>query len=97
MRDGAEFRAGTMLTNEFSLLAMVEMQPSGAADAYVTWDSVSGKLYQVEFKAGANYRDTNTAFTAVNGVIAATGPTAGTLVTNGLVVPGHFRVRLVEP
>ncbi len=97
MPDGPEIRAGTGVTDENSLLQMVELIPAPPHNLNVIWDSVVGKNYQVEFKDG-DLTDTNTSFAAVSGVILASGLSSQTTITNALNYPGgHYRVKLVEP
>lgn len=97
MPDGPEFRAGTDVANAASLLVMVELVPAPPHNLDVYWDSVAGKSYLVEYKAG-DLTDTNDFFNPASGVVTATGLVARTTITNALNnVGGHYRVKLVEP
>jgi hypothetical protein len=95
MADGSEFRAGTDLTNAASLLVMVELRPAGGSDLEVSWDSVAGKQYQIEYTADDLAQ--NPTYSAVSGVITATSSMSAVLIDDGLLQPaGHYRVLLVE-
>lgn len=97
MPDGPEVRAGTDLQNPDSLLVMVQMLPyeSGPSDLLMSWDSVTGKTYQVEFTT--NDLAQAPVFADINPTVTATGLVAYTVITNGLDLGAtHFRVRLVE-
>ncbi len=97
MADGPEFRAGTELTNNTSLLQMVELIPVPPMNLDIVWDTVDGKDYEVEYKSG-DLADTNEPFSVISGVISATGLVSRTTVTNALANPGgHYRVKLIEP
>jgi hypothetical protein len=97
MADGPEFRAGTQVTNETSVLAMVELVAAPPDNLDVIWDSVAGKQYQVEHKAG-DLTDTNDPFYAISGVLSATDLVTRTTITNALLSSGgHYRVKLIEP
>lgn len=95
MPDGPEFRAGTQVTNNTSLLLCVQLQPAGGANVRVYWDSVTGKQYRVE--RTVDNLDQNPLFTNVSAVITAVTWVTETVITNGLDDPdAHYRVRLVE-
>lgn len=97
MADGPEFRAGTELTNDTSLLQMVELIPVPPSNLDISWDSVDSKEYEVEYKSG-DLTDTNDPFNTISGVITATGLVSRTTITNALANPGgHYRVKLIEP
>lgn len=96
MGDVQEWRAGTDLNNNLSLLAMVQLSPQGSDRMGVQWDSVSNKAYQVEFRPGDLSNSTN-AYQAVSGVITALDLSTSVVVTNDVSPVGHYRVRLVEP
>ena len=49
MTDRAEYLAGTDPRDDFSVLRIVQIQPD-AIGVHVTWESVPGKLYRVQFK-----------------------------------------------
>lgn len=91
--DGDEFRAGTGILDENSYLAMVTIRSGPAGQIVAEWDSVVGKVYQLQHAVipdgGIDY-----VFSNVNTAVNATGVVAATTVTN---LPfGVFRVRLVE-
>ncbi len=48
--DLAEFRAGTAPTNTSSVLRVITLTSLGDGSRRVVWQSVAGKLYQVQFK-----------------------------------------------
>jgi len=95
MLDGNEVVAGTDPNDHTSLLVMVELIPAGGGNLEVMWDSVSGKVYQLEYTTNA-LTDV-VAFAPINPQVTATGLTASTIVTNGTVPPAgtSFRVRVV--
>lgn len=96
MIDGDEFRAGTGILDENSVFVAVWLQPDAIGNAFLSWDSVAGKRYQVECMDSAEISPV--AYTNVSDVIAATGELTETTITNGLLSGmGKFRVRLVEP
>ena len=94
--DVQEWRAGTGLLDAQSLLAMVQLSPVSADLMNVTWDSVTAKVYQVEFRPGDLGNSTN-AYQAVSSVITAQSFSTSITVTNDISPIGHYRVRLVEP
>ena len=95
MADGAEFRAGTGVTNSSSFLAMVQLVPSGSSDLSVIWDSVVGKQYVIEYTA--DDLKNNPVYTNVTDVLSATGIMTSATITNGMLNEGgHYRVRLAE-
>jgi len=95
MLDGNEVVAGTDPNDQTSLLVMVELIPASGGNLQVMWDSVSGKVYQLEYTTNA-LTDV-VAFAPINPHVTATGLTASTIVTNGTVPPAgtSFRVRVV--
>lgn len=95
MLDGNEIVAGTDPNDQTSLLVMVELIPATGGNLEVMWDSVSGKVYQLEYTTNA-LTDV-VAFATINPQVTATGLTASTIVTNGTVPPAgtSFRVRVV--
>lgn len=96
MGDQHEWRAGTQITNSASLLAMVQLEHVGEPVMEVVWDSVAGKQYQVEHKAGDLLAATP--YVPVSSTVTATGFSMRVSVTNERGEPiGNFRVRLVEP
>ena len=95
MADGPEIRAGTGVTDPESLLQMVWLTPQPPYDMGLSWDSVTGKTYQVQFTT--NDLAQEPIFEDINGAVLATGTVSATIVTNGLLLPAaHYRVRLVE-
>lgn len=96
MSDQHEWRAGTVLTNSASLLAMVQLEHLDEPVMDVVWDSVAGKQYEVERRYG-DLLSTGE-YVTVSSVITATGFSSRVSVTNTPGEPvGHYRVRLVEP
>lgn len=96
MADGQEWRAGTLMTDSHSVLAMVQLHPVDDALVDVTWDTVTGRVYQVEFRPGEP-GDTTNAYEAVSGIVTALTASTTLTVTNNLAPLGHYRIRLVEP
>ena len=94
--DVQEWRAGTDLNDQQSLLAMVQLHPLSADLINVTWDSVTAKVYQIEFRPG-DLRDSTNTYQAVSSIITAQTFSTTITVTNDLAPIGHYRVRLVEP
>ncbi len=94
MIDGHEIRAGTDPLDVDSLLIMVKLQPHTGNNVLLTWDSVPGKTYQVQFIEA--FTD-GAVFSNLNAAVTASGDTASTVVTNGLLFPQSiYRVFLVE-
>lgn len=94
MIDGHEIRAGTDPLDVDSLLIMVKLQPHTGNNLLLTWDSVPGKTYQVQYVEALT---NNATFVNINAPVSASGPTASTVVTNGLLYPqSAYRVYLVE-
>jgi hypothetical protein len=95
MMDGHELAAGTDLNDPSSLLMMVEILPGENGNMEVMWDSVLGKVYQLEYTT--NSLTDEVAFVPLNPAVTAAGPMASTVVTNGTVPENisAFRVRLI--
>jgi hypothetical protein len=95
MADGAEFRAGTDVLDQASLLMMVELRPQSGGNLDICWDSVLGKQYVIEYTAD-DLRN-NPVYTDVTGILTATGSVCSTTISGGLLQQGgHYRVRLSE-
>ena len=95
MADGPEIRAGTGVTDDSSLLQMVWLTPLPPGDMGISWDSVVGKTYQIQYTTNDLAQDP--VFVDVNAQVTAIDVTSTTVVTNGLYLDAaHFRVRLVE-
>ena len=93
MADNSEFRAGTDLNDATSLLVMVQLFPAGGNDLTLSWDSVAGKSYQVEYTENMD----NPSYSDVSDVVQATDSTTQVTITDGLLNGlGHYRVKLVE-
>jgi hypothetical protein len=74
---------------------MVELRPLGGGDLKVTWDSVAGKQYVIEYTSDDLCN--NPTYNDVSGIISATGGISDATVSGGLLQPGgHYRVRLSE-
>ena len=96
MSDGDEFRAGTGLTDADSALLMVRVIPQAGGALRADWESVPGKSYQLQYRAG-NLDDPSGAFSNVSEVASATGDVTSVVMTNGASFPmGIFRVVLSE-
>jgi len=94
--DMDEFRAGTLLNDEESFLAMVELKPQDHTEMMVQWSAVEGKSYQLQYTT-EELTSTNLMFWNINSVVNATGSVAYTFVTNNLPETiKSFRVLLVE-
>jgi hypothetical protein len=94
-RDGqnnrAEFLSGTDPTNPFSALRVRTVTPLSATSARVSWNTVPGRTYQVQ------YKDNLTAgWTTLSGQVTATTTTASTLDTSALRPSQRF-YRVVLP
>lgn len=95
MPDGPEVRAGTDLNNASSLLMMLQIGSAEPNDIVLSWDAVTGKVYQVEYTTDDLAR--NPVFMDINPPVAPTSTLAVTVITNGLDFGAtHFRIRLVE-
>lgn len=94
MLDGHEILAGTDANDSTSLLEMVEIFPAPGGNMTMQWDSVPGKLYQLEYTT--NSLTDVVAFAPINSPVTAVADVSSTVVTNGTVPPtAGFRVRLV--
>lgn len=95
MPDGPEVRAGTDLNDSESLLMMVQIGAENPSDVVLTWDAVTGKVYQVEYTT--NDLAQSPVFMDINPPVAPTSSLAVTVITNGLDFGAtHFRIRLVD-
>ena len=95
MIDGWEFRAGTDMKDETSVFLAVHISAASPDDALLSWASVAGKQYQVEYMdiTGAG----PLCYSNVSAVITADSEMTATTITNGLSGgTGKYRVRLVE-
>lgn len=95
MIDGWEFRAGTDGKDDKSVFVAVHIAAASSTDALLSWATVVGKQYQVE------YMDITDAgplcYSNVSAVITADSEATITTITNGLSGgTGKYRVRLVE-
>lgn len=94
MLDGHETRAGTGAMDPTSLLVMVQLSSAGGDNLRVTWDSVPGKKYQLQFVEALTNGAT---FANIGGVVTAAEDETSGIVTNGLLNPAAtYRVQLVE-
>ncbi len=95
MSDLEEFRAGTGLGDPSSFLSMDAIR-GGNHLMQVTWDSVSGKTYQIQAALGS-LNDPDVTFTNVGGPVVATGSLSSIAFTNGAAGDvQQFRIRLVD-
>ncbi len=92
--DYMEVLAGTNPLDDESFLQMVDLARGADANLLVSWSSVSGKTYQVEYTTNSlaaavvNYLD-------LYDPVQATGLVTSVTFTNGaLLHANHFRVRL---
>lgn len=90
--NAAEDLAGTNPLDATSVFRVLSIVPNGAANAWqVTWTSVVGKRYQVEYSLDL----TTGSFTAVSAVLTATSAT--TSYTDQSTTPrGFYRVRVMN-
>jgi hypothetical protein len=96
MADGLEFRAGTDLNDASSLLRIIALRPTPGNDLSVTWNSVSGKQYRIEYSS--QNLCNNMVYTNASDVISATGSVSSTTISGGLQLGGgSYCVRLVAP
>jgi len=96
MNDGAEYRAHTNPNDPNSNLAVARLLPGGGANLIVSWSSVSGMVYQVEYSAEKR-PDKHSSYVNAGTAVTATGTESQLLVANGLNDPERtYRVRLVE-
>lgn len=97
MRDGDEIRAGTDAGDEHSNLAIIEMITFDGPDVNITWSSVAGKSYQLQFAPEQLSVQGGPSYSNISAVITATGSSTGTTVTNGLLMgQGEYRIGLIE-
>ncbi len=95
LSDLEEFRAGTGLGDPSSFLSMDAIR-GGNPLMHVTWDSVSGKTYQIQSALGS-LNDPEVTFTNVGGPVVATGSLSSIAFTNGAVGEvQQFRIRLLD-
>ncbi|MBU0676911.1 MAG: hypothetical protein KJ626_02250 [Verrucomicrobia bacterium] len=95
MIDGHEVRAHTDLLDPDSLLQVARIRRGSGTDAIVSWDAVSGVVYQVEATIG-NPGD-HASYSNVGSQVAASGSESEVTVSGGLSGPTRtYRVRLVE-
>lgn len=93
MNDGNEHLAGTDPLDQYSLLMIVEMTPSGS-DMVLRWDSVPGKRYRVEYTTDP--LDADPDFDIVSDVIHADNDVSEITIIYGLLGPeGTFFVRVL--
>jgi YD repeat-containing protein len=71
-RDSYEFFAGTNPTNSTSALRLLSRPVVSGGDTLVEWQSVSGRMYRLQFKNTL----TDATWQAVSGDVTATGATA---------------------
>jgi hypothetical protein len=95
--DYLEIMAGTTALDDTSFLSMVELTPVDNESLMVQWESVPGKIYQVQI-ATQNLSDPSLVFVNVNPPVTATGVKTSMVIANGLSeLITHIRVRLVLP
>ncbi len=95
MGDWQEVRAGTDPLDADSLFIMAWVRAGEEHSAVVAWDSIPGRLYQVEYTPD-DLRD-NPVYQNVSAVLTASSSVTEATVPNGLLSnEGHFRIRLVE-
>lgn len=89
-----EFASGTDPWDEQDFLGITLMQPVPLNDVIIGWQSVTGKVYQVQFTTN----DLSLVqYESIPGYITATGEITQLLVPEGLGPPiRHYRVRLIQ-
>ncbi len=93
MTNDEEFQAGTGPHDENSFLGITLMQPVPLNDVIIGWQSVTGKVYQVQFTTNEL---SLVQYESIPGYITATGEITQLLVPEGLGPPvRHYRVRLI--
>lgn len=96
MNDGDERRARTGILDSNSVFVVAWLQRGSDEDAVVSWESVTGVQYQVEFTD--NNLDSEGVFSNVSDVVTAADVVTSVLIPYGLQSErGIYRVRLVEP
>jgi hypothetical protein len=91
--DGEEMLAGTDALDPGSRLTMVAATPLGE-DALVTWNSVDGIRYRLEYTAEG--LELNPVYSLVDLVVAGKGSTTTVLVPGGMVAEqGSYRVVVI--
>lgn len=95
MLDGEEYRAGTSPTDAQSAFIMAWVVVGDNDDAYIAWESVPGKRYQVEFTPDDLKEDP--IYENISAVVTASSSVTQTLIPSGFLDEGGaYRVRLVE-
>jgi YD repeat-containing protein len=93
LNDFAEFIAGTNPTNSASVFRVTQFATSGQTNALITWSSVSGKTYRVQFKNAL----TNPVWINLAGDITAAAATTSKTETNLSGQASRFYRVLVVP
>jgi len=95
MSDGDEMRAGTDLLDSDSLLLITSTLSFSGTDVILSWTSVTGKNYEVQFTS--TDLGLNPEFQDVSFVVQGTNDITSSIITNGVLLgPGTFRIGLVE-
>lgn len=95
MSDLEEFRAGTALGDPTKYLAM-DAIAGGNITLRIAWESVSGKIYQVQSATGS-LGEPDVLFTNIGGPVAASSSLSSITLTNGAIGEvRQFRIRLVD-
>lgn len=92
MTDYEEFLTGTDLRDEHSYFATVWIESDTSGNAWLTWSSVAGKRYQVQYADEANPGD----YVDVGDVVIATTNLTQVLIEDGAAGERRFyRVKLL--
>jgi len=93
INDADEFLSGTDLLDSGSLFVTVWLAPDENGNAVLTWDSVPGKIYQIQ---RTDFGDASLSYSNVSSTITADAAQTETTVTNGMSAgTGKYRVRLI--
>ncbi len=93
--DGDEFWAKTGILDEQSKFIVANLSAGPGNSAVLTWDSVPGVKYQVQYTT--DDLDADPQYTDIGETITASAETTQLVVANGLNdARGHYRVRLAK-
>lgn len=90
MTNAAEFRAGTDAAEAGSVFGILKIE-SGDVGRVITWRSVAGKRYQLEFRPSVNAGE----WVALGAALTAAGE-ASSITDSGAETSGFYRLVLVE-
>ena len=96
MKDGDEHRAKTGILDSNSVFVVAWLDRGDGTDAVVSWESVAGLQYQVQYTDGQLTAD-DPAFSNITAAVTAVGEVTSVTIPAGLSSErGTYRVRLVE-